>query len=159
MSKLLVIAAAFAALVGCTSSSGSNNGTTSSGDTGQDSGPTVTCDKDSRVDTYVANLEKKSANGALTATLMASDPAPPIRGTNTWTLKLVDAGGKPVTTGVTITPFMPDHGHGTSVQPTLTPQPDGTWKIENLYFFMPGVWRITITSGADSVEYFFCIAG
>ena len=148
---VLVACAAF----GCTSS---NTGTTSSGDT-TDSCPSVTCDKDSRVDTYVANLQKRSASGALVATLIASDPAPPIRGTNTWTLKLLGPGGAPVTSGVDIASFMPDHGHGSSVKPTLTAQPDGTWKIENLYFFMPGVWRITITSGPDSVEYFFCIAG
>jgi hypothetical protein len=153
--RIFAAAVVASAALACTSS---NTGTTSSGDTA-DSGPTVSCDKDSRVDTYVANLEKKSANGALTATLVASDPAPPIRGTNTWTLKLVDATGKPVTSDVTITPFMPDHGHGTSVKPTPTAQPDGTWKIDNLYFFMPGVWRITIQSGADSVEYFFCVDG
>jgi hypothetical protein len=136
---------------------GEHTGTTSSGET-VDAGPTVSCDSDPRVDTYVANLVKSSAAG-MKVTLVASDPAPPIRGTNDWTLKVVDATGMPVTSDVTIVPFMPDHGHGTSVKPTLLPQPDGSWKVDNLYFFMPGVWRITVTHASDSVQFFFCVEG
>jgi hypothetical protein len=153
MRRLFSAAAIAGTLLACTSN---NTGTT---DTQADSGPSVNCQTDSRVDTYVANLEKKSQGGAFTTTLVAADPAPPIKGTNTWTLKVVDATGQPMTTGVAIATFMPDHGHTATVTPTITAQPDGTWKAENLYFFMPGVWRITITSGKDSAQYFFCVAG
>ena len=148
------------AAAGCTSSSGSGSGTDSgaSGLDGSDSG-TVSCANDPRVDTYVANLVKKSASGKMQVTLVASDPAPPIRGTNAWTMKITDDTGAAVTSDVTVVPFMPDHGHGTSVTPTPTAQPDGSWKIDNLYFFMPGVWRVTITHAGDSVEYLFCVAG
>jgi hypothetical protein len=105
-------------------------------------------------------MVKKSASGQLQVTLVSSDPAPPIRGTNNWVIKTADGGGQPIGNAtLTITPFMPDHGHGTSVVPTITSKGDGSYEVDNLYFFMPGVWRITIANGAESVQYFFCVPG
>ena len=57
---------------------------------------------------------------------------------------------------------MPDHGHGTSVNATVSANPDGTYTVAPLYFFMPGVWRITFWIGsnqADVGEFFFCVPG
>jgi hypothetical protein len=130
-----------------------------------DSGPVVTCEKDPRVDTYVANLTKTSTGGGLKVTLMASDPAPPIRGTNNWTLRVTDGAGKPLSNaGITVVPFMPDHGHGTSVKPTVAAQDDGKYSVTNVYFFMPGVWRVTVAMPSDagageSALFFFCVPG
>jgi hypothetical protein len=146
-----------AALWACTSSSG-NTGATSSGETA-DSGPIVSCDNDPRVDTYVANLVKKSASGKMQVTLVASDPAPPIVGNNSWTLKVTDDAGAAMTADVTVATWMPDHGHTASVKPAPAAQPDGSWKVGNLDFFMGGVWRITITHDTESVQYFFCVDG
>ncbi len=153
-------AAAGAVLVGaCTSSSGSTSSTSSSG-ANADSGPTVSCQNDARVDTYVANLVKKSAPmGTMQVTLVASDPAPPIVGTNVWTLKVADSTGAAITSDVTVATWMPDHGHTASVKPMPAAQPDGSWKVDNLVFFMGGVWRVTITHAGESVQYFFCVDG
>lgn len=148
-----------AGLSACTSSDGGgSSGSTSSG--AVDSGPAVSCEHDPRVDTYVANLTKPSASGQRKVALVASDPAPPIKGTNHWTVKVVDGAGNPVSNAaLTVSPFMPDHGHPSNVKPTVTPGADGTYDITNVYFFMPGVWRVTIADGSESVDFFFCVAG
>jgi len=149
------------ALVACTSSSGGSP----AADAGADTAPTVTCETDPRVQPYSANMTKTSASGATKVTLVAADPAPPIRGTNTWTVKLADAGGAPIANdALEVELFMPDHGHGSSVKPTVTANGDGSYTIKSLYLFMPGVWRITIARPTDaapgeSVEFFFCVAG
>jgi len=63
-----------------------------------------------------------------------------------------------------VDPFMPDHGRGTSVHAEAASNGDGTYTIVPLYFFMPGVWRITFTNAADagpsdSAAFFFCVPG
>ena len=149
--------------------SGSTSASSSAGGDGgsQDDGPAVTCQNDPRVDTYVANLTKASASGALKITLSASDPAPPTVGLNTWSIKVADGAGAPVSNAsIGVDLFMPDHGHGSSVVPSIAPQPSGEYAIKNLYFFMPGVWRITISlpgagdgGAGESVQFFFCVSG
>src|SRR5262249_40017779 len=91
----------------------------------------------------------------------APAPAPPARGTDTWSMRITDAAGttQPGLT-VGVLPFMPDHGHGTSVNASVTANPDGTYTVAPLYFFMPGVWRISFWIGpnqADVGEVFFCV--
>jgi hypothetical protein len=67
--------------------------------------------------------------------------------------------------GITAKPFMPDHGHGSSVTPSVTPMgSDGTYQVTDLDLFMPGIWQVTLTitpaSGpADSVVFSFCVDG
>jgi hypothetical protein len=156
---LNVIAAAALGVLACSSESSSTSTSASSTSSNADSGPTVTCASDPRVDTYVANLTKASTSGQMKVTLVASDPAPPVKGTNVWTVKVTDAAGNPMPGDLTIAPFMPDHGHPSPTKPDVAPQPDGTIKISSLYLFMGGVWRITITSGTESVAFFFCVAG
>jgi hypothetical protein len=148
--------AVLSSLLACSSDNHESSGDAAS----SDGGPTVSCQSDPRVDTYVANLSKASPSGQLKVALVSSDPAPPIRGTNTWTVKVTDAGGNPVANAdLTVTPFMPDHGHGTTIKAAITPKGDGNYEIQPLYLFMPGVWRVTIALGKDSVEFFFCVAG
>jgi hypothetical protein len=162
----LILALAWGASAACAACTSSSTGATPADAGPADTGPTVTCDNDSRVDTYVANLAKTSTSGALKVTLMGSDPVPPARGTNAWTVKVEDGSGNAIPdAALEVTPFMPDHGHGTSVRPVITPKGDGTYTIDPLYLFMPGVWRITIALPAtdagpgESVAFFFCVAG
>ena len=82
---------------------------------------TITCEKDPRADTYFANLERMGTSRLFKFVLVQADPAPPSRGINNWTLKILDTAGKPVTdAAIEIKPFMPDHGHPSSVKPTVT---------------------------------------
>ena len=153
----MVIAAGIA-LVACTQSAAS------SGDGGSDGGDIVGCTSDPRADAYTPGLTKVGAAKVFTFVLVRMDPGPPAVDTNSWVLEVDDAAGKPVS-GVTltsVTPFMPDHGHGTST-PQVTPNPDGTITIGSLYFFMAGLWQTTIVAQQgeerDSVVYSFCIQG
>ena len=103
-----------------------------------------------------------SASKALTFALLQSNPGPPAKGNDTWTIKVTDASSQPQPNlSISVLPFMPDHGHGTSVNASITNNHDGTYTVAPLYFFMPGVWRITFTtaSPADSAVFFFCVPG
>jgi hypothetical protein len=149
--------------LGCTSSHGAADAS-DAGDT--EAGPSVSCAKDSRIDTYVANLTKASADGSLKVTLVSSDPAPPARGTNTWTMKLANGTGAPISgAALSIASLMPDHGHGSSVDAVVTDQGNGVYSVAPVDLFMPGVWRVTFSiPGPDggvspTVAYFFSIAG
>jgi len=72
--------------------------------------------------------------------------------------------GAPIT-GATITakPWMPDHGHGTSVRAVITEEAvAGQYTAAPLYLFMAGLWQImfTIDDGTtrDEVVYAVCLA-
>ncbi len=133
------------------------------GNTTPDAGDLITCQNDPRAMTYASGLSVTSTSGTRKYVLLSANPAPPARGTDTWSIKITDAGGtaQPGLT-VGVLPFMPDHGHGTSVNASVTANQDGTYTVAPLYFFMPGVWRITFWIGsnqADVGEFFFCVPG
>jgi hypothetical protein len=123
----------------------------------------IGCANDPRAQTYSAGMQQMGVGGLLKFVLVSSTPAPPIKGNNTWVVKLLDGSGNAVTGGtLKVTPYMPDHGHGTQVVPQITPQAD-SYSIDPLYLFMSGLWQVTIqattTAGNDSGIFNFCIAG
>jgi hypothetical protein len=111
-------------------------------------------------------MAKQSQDGKFTLQLQKSDPAPPAKGDNTWDIQLVDALGAPVN-GATIdvTPFMPDHGHGTAIDAVATPASsgEGEYSISPINLWMPGLWQVTLRAEAgdaqDDVVLGFCITG
>jgi hypothetical protein len=128
-------------------------------------GSTVSCENDRRADAYTSPMTKASISGKVKVTLLASEPAPPSRGDNTWQIRITDDTGSPLAGApVTVTPFMPDHGHGTPIPTVVSGGSDGVYEVTPLNLFMPGVWRITV-SGAldenpnDDVVFFFCVVG
>ena len=99
--------------------------------------------------------------------LLTITPNPVFKGNNVWNLQVVDKNGAPVS-GATITvkPFMPDHGHGSSIIPQVAAGSDpGTYDVTLLNLFMPGIWTITIlvTTGTapntvtDQSVFTFCV--
>jgi len=126
----------------------------------------VACANETRADAYSAGMLKTGKAGNLTAELVYSTPGPPIKGTNMWSLVVKDSSGAPVD-GATIlvTPYMPDHNHGTSVRAVVTPMGNGTYAIAPLYFFMAGLWQTTLdiksadSATTDSVVFAFCVDG
>jgi hypothetical protein len=59
---------------------------------------------------------------------------------------------------------MPDHGHGSSVKPAVTPKGGGTYDVTNVYLPMPGLWRLTVTvqmpnAAPQDAAFSFCIDG
>ena len=77
-------------------------------------------------------------------------PDPLVVGSDAAELAFTDSNGEAVTgLGLTVVPWMPAHGHGTSVNPTVTETTPGTFIATPLYLFMPGSWELRMTiSGA-----------
>lgn len=139
--------------------------------TGGGTEPTVdavnACMNETRADTFVVGIDKKGAAGNLDFQLMSGDPAPPARGDNTWVIQLssMNAGvvGGPIAgADLVVTPFMPDHGHGTPIKVNVTPAAtSGQYQLSPINMWMPGYWETTVqaTDGAttDSAVFKFCI--
>jgi hypothetical protein len=129
-----------------------------------DSGMLSSCATETRAIKYMPNLTRTSMSGMYTAVLVESQPGPPIKGSNNWTVRILDASGAPVD-GLTVkgTPKMPDHSHPTSVLPVVTAKGGGIYEVAPVYLYMPGYWVVTLTlqpaSGpADSVTFPVCIS-
>src|SRR5690349_24797093 len=118
------------ALLGCDSGGDGDDGNaenasgseTTAGETAAETGETGSgsvCEVETRDDDFVIGLSKSGT--LVTASFMSADPAPPIKGDNTWVIEFTELGGTPLT-GATITavPMMPDHGHGTPIDAVVT---------------------------------------
>lgn len=141
---------------GACSSSSSGSGTTGSN-------PPSLCSTDARATMYTSNMVVKGTSGTFGVKLDSVDPWPLVKGENTLTVTVVDGAGSPVTDAtLTLKPFMPDHGHGSSIVPLVGPaKPDGTIEIDHVNTFMPGIWQLTFTvtkgSQSDSSVVTFCV--
>jgi len=154
----LPLLAALALMTGCSSSADTASATSSGSSTD------TTCT--TPYDTYVADLMKTGEKGMLMVMLKDSMPAPPSKGDNQWMIELHDMNSTPID-GATIevTPFMPEHGHGSPVSPVITPMgTGGEYNVDEVNFSMPGVWEITVSASvpggvSDEAIFTFCIAG
>ena len=147
---------ALAAIAICFCACGSSNGGIA------DSGDVVNCQSDPRVLTYSPPVTIQSQAKTMKLTLNQSAPAPPARGTDTWNIHVTDANGAALPSlTLTARPFMPDHGHGPAVTPSVAVKGGGDYTVTNLCFFMPGVWQVTFTSqgSTDSAVFTFCVPG
>lgn len=120
-------------------------------------------DGDVDVDAYTAGMTKTSSGGLKVS--LTAEPGPPDVGDNTWTLRVVDADDAPVDGAtVTLTPFMPAHGHGTNpADYSGTFTEDGTYVVGPFDLFMPGAWETTVSvdagDGAETVKFAFALEG
>lgn len=135
----------------------------SSGDQGDD-GTSYNCADETRDDDFVVGLQKTGQNGKLTFTLLEATPAPPSRGDNTWVLQLTSQGAAAPVTGAAmiVTPFMPDHQHGTPTTVVVEPMPQaGMYQLQPVNMWMPGLWQTTIEAqngqDTDKAVFSFCI--
>lgn len=128
---------------------------------------TYNCEADDRDEPFAINLARTGAGGT-TFTIVSADPALPIRGNNAWVIDVSrDGAPVPATDGeFLVTPFMPDHRHGTGIKAIWTPDPatPGRFTVSPINLWMPGVWEVTFeetpTGGArDQVKFTFCITG
>ena len=150
-------------LAACASSNG--------GGTGGAGGSTSTggslCDTDPRAEAYAIGLSAKSMDGKIHVAFVDASPAPPAKGENSWTIEVTDADGKPVTgASIALKPFMPDHGHGSSITPQIKEDPTapGQYQVTLIDLFMPGIWQNTFTvtpasATAENVVFTFCVDG
>jgi hypothetical protein len=86
-----------------------------------------------------------SNSGALHIELRSA-PEPLVRGQNVGQLTVVDGNGQPID-GLTVTvfPWMPSHGHGTSAGVGITDTGGGVFIANPLYLFMAGEWQLQMT--------------
>ncbi|MDB4963273.1 MAG: uncharacterized protein JWP01_3272 [Myxococcales bacterium] len=127
----------------------------------------VNCAVETTADTFVAPLDKMGTDGKLSFRLLSATPAPPARYDNEWTLQITQlangVAGAPVTGAtITVSPFMPKHGHGSPKDAVITElSTAGEYKLTPVYLSMPGLWETTINvttaSGSDSAIFRFCI--
>ena len=83
--------------------------------------------------------------------------SPPVVGYDAGELTLTDTSGAPMT-GYTLSvvPWMPAHGHGASVAPTVNETSPGVYVAAPLDFYMSGTWQLltSITGPADAATAF-----
>jgi len=87
-----------------------------------------------------------SAGGSLSVDVRTS-PQPPIEGLQEAQVVVTDtASGQPVDgLSLTVVPWMPAMGHGTSLVPTVTAKGNGVYEIDQLSLFMAGEWELRLT--------------
>ena len=121
------------------------------------------CATETRADPFSVGLTKVGTQGVVTFKLMSSTPAPPARGDNSWQIDLVDGNGAPIAGAkVAVTPFMPDHNHGTSIKAQVTETSGGHYEVAPVNLWMPGLWQVTVTATPvggtlDKAMFSFCI--
>jgi hypothetical protein len=123
------------------------------------------CDIEDRDDTFAVGLEKVAGTG-LRVQLLSAVPAPPARGDNTWQFRLLDAAAQPIAgASIEVTPFMPDHRHGSSIVAVVSEQAEvGVYEVTPINLWMPGLWEVTFDvtpagGTTDEVVFRFCIPG
>lgn len=126
--RLGVVAAALSLAIACAAGCGG------SADSAADGGLTFAA----------APIQKvQSDSGALLVAVHPQAGHTPARGANALRYVITDSSGAPVEgVQVTIAPWMPDMGHGSSVTPTVTAAGGGAYDITNVYFPMPGRWDL-----------------
>lgn len=148
------VPALLAAVAFCACGGGSSGG----GDAG-----VVNCAGDPRVSAYTPNMTVTSKNGAMKVSLV-SNPAPPAKGNNVWSLKITNGSGSPMS-GVSLGygTIMPDHGHGSPISnPAITDKGGGSYDVNPVDLFMPGVWHVWFyqqSAPTDTADFFFCVQG
>jgi len=122
------------------------------------------CAGETRADTYVQGLEKSGDVYAIR--LLEAMPGPPEVGINQWSLAVYEGDTMVKTATISVRPWMPDHGHGTTPmnhQARLAVDPQATHELGPVDFFMPGFWTITFQveheSKNDEIVFGFCLEG
>jgi hypothetical protein len=88
-----------------------------------------------------------SASGMLRINAKTVDGEAPVRGDNPFDIEILRVEDEIGIQGLqlTVTPWMPAMGHGTSVRSTVTEAGDGHYRADDVYLFMPGLWELRIS--------------
>jgi hypothetical protein len=112
------------------------------------SGGATPCAEETRATPYSPAMIIESETG-FRVTLIESAPAPRV-GSSAWSLEVRDPDGKPVEgASLRVTPFMPDHRHGSTLTPVVDEAGDGSYVADPVHFTMTGYWRITVRVATD----------
>jgi hypothetical protein len=84
---------------------------------------------------------------------LRASPQPLAVGNDDLQLAITDASGAPLDgLSLTVKPFMPADGHGTS-ETTVAAAGDGKYLVTNVYLFMSGVWQLQISVFGPTSDY------
>lgn len=133
----------------------------------------VSCTADARLDPAsdldrAGEFDKRGEQGVLSFRFFDLDPAQPAKGLNTLQVEVTGVAGEVVPGQLRVDLRMPDHGHGTSVEPIISADSiPGTYSVRQLFLFMPGVWRLEFEAldatredaMLDRAVLHFCIEG
>ena len=103
-------------------------------------------------------VQESHTDGGLYHVYVENDPHPPVTGATHLALDISTPDESLGVEGasLTITPWMPDHGHGISEAPVITEQGEGSYGA-SFAFSMPGDWDVSIVidgeSGTDEVVF------
>ena len=118
-------------------SSAHNNQDGRSGDENPQIGP---CGNSSG-ECFEIGWEGESSTAKLT--VLSANPEEPVRGLNSWRVMLNDLEGNALTgCEISLTPYMPDHGHGVATTPVITEGEAGQYQIDQIELIMPGLWEM-----------------
>lgn len=85
-----------------------------------------------------------SASGRLKLAVTWS-PETPIKGKNAAQLQFLSDDGQPVVgLMIDVVPWMPAHGHGTSVRPVVGDTAPGVFVAQPIYLYMSGSWQLRV---------------
>jgi hypothetical protein len=123
----------------------------------------LTCGAAERYEAYVPGMQREGEFGAVVS-IQSAVPGPPEKGDNVWQLLIEDADGDGMDElDLLVAPFMPDHGHGSPVDPVVTPDDGPGEYVVDLVFNMGGFWEISIGlndadgEAIDEVAFGICI--
>jgi hypothetical protein len=120
-----------------------------------------TCGDAARYEEYVPGLETTGDAGT-SFVLEHANPGPPEKGDNVWAMLVYDAAGDPVQdSSLSVSAWMPDHGHGSPVDPVVTPGSFADeFEVSSLVINMGGFWEITVRSlDGDGAEIDHAVFG
>jgi hypothetical protein len=93
-------------------------------------------------------------------TILDTDPALANAGDNRWHVLVEDARDAPIVGAlVSLTAFMPIHGHASPKVALSTDEGDGSYRLSPVTLSMPGVWLVdvTVSSGTAAGRATFSI--
>ncbi len=116
---------------------------------------------------YAAGMSKEGSEGKYRFALLTSEPGPPEKHENVWTIAITDnATEEPVTGAMVMArPWMTEHEHGSSPEHFAfeeSADAPGTYSV-TLDLFMGGLWEVFVTVGPmgeepmDEASFMFCI--
>jgi len=119
----------------------------------------VDCATETRDDDFVPGMVKPGERWSFA--LVEAAPAPPDQGDNTWRLHIADGEAGVEGLSLIVTPFMPDHDHGTPIAAVATEQSGGDYSVAPINLWLPGLWEVTVEASdgeaGDRAVFAFCI--
>ena len=120
------------------------------------------CDDETRSQPFEVGAEAVGDQGLLVVDLVEMGEQTLQVGSTSWMVSISGVGSEELMGGcdVSVTIWMPDHGHGAS-SPDVSEQTDGEYAVDDLFFSMGGYWTITMLVECgeitDTAVFGFCV--